>query len=100
MISKDVPFIFDIDGTITDTTAKDYDKAIPDYAMITLLNMLYDRGHRIMIVTARGTGSKIDYREMTEKQLKDWGVKYHELIFGRIITDFARTPEDFLNEVE
>jgi len=48
---------------------------------------------------ARGTGSGIDWRAFTEKQLKEWGVKYHELHFGRIITDWAKTPEDFLNEV-
>ena len=67
--------------------------------MIALLNMLYDRGDYIVIITARGTGSGIDWTEVTEKQLKDWGVKYHELHFGRIITDWARTPEVFLNEM-
>lgn len=92
-------YIFDIDGTITDTTAKEYDKATPDMAMITLINMLYEQGHHIMMFTGRGTNSDIDYRELTEKQLKEWGVKYHCLKFGKIVTDWARTPEDFLNEI-
>jgi len=92
-------WFFDIDGTIADTYQKEYEKAEPDEAMIALLNMLYDRGDYIVIITARGTGSGIDWTEVTEKQLKDWGVKYHELHFGRIITDWARTPEVFLNEM-
>jgi hypothetical protein len=29
----------------------------------------------------------IDWREFTEKQLKSWGVKYHELIFGKPVAD-------------
>ena len=40
-----------------------------------------------MYWTARGTGSGIDWREVTEKQFKKWGVKYHELRFGKPIYD-------------
>jgi hypothetical protein len=50
-------------------------------------------------VTSRGTGSGINWRQKTEEQLKDWGVKYHKLIFGRIISDKVITPEEFLNEI-
>jgi len=92
-------YFFDIDGTIADTFEKEYDKAEPDEAMIALVNMLYDQGHKIFMVTARGTGSGIDYRDLTEKQLKKWGLRYHKLFFGIIVTDWARTPEVFLNEM-
>jgi len=92
-------YIFDIDGTIADTMGDNYEEAIPDEAMITLVNMLYDREHTIVFITARGTSSGIDYTELTEKQLKDWGVNYDALQFGKIITDWAQNPEGFLNEI-
>ena len=40
-----------------------------------------------MYWTARGTGSGIDWRDITEKQLEEWGVKYHELKFGKPVYD-------------
>lgn len=92
-------YIFDVDGTIADTDEKDYEHAEPDVAMITLVNMLYDQGNEIFIVTARGTDSEIDYTEMTKKQLKKWKVKYDELFFGKIVSDKVITPEEFLNNV-
>jgi len=92
-------YFFDIDGTIADTPEKDYYLAEPDEAMIALVNMLYDQGHKIVIVTARGTGSCYDYTSLTKQQLKEWGVKYDELHFGKFITDWAQTPEEFLNEM-
>jgi len=92
-------YIFDIDGTIADTPEKEYDKAEPDEAMIALVNMLYDQGHHIIIITARGTSSGIDWEVVTKNQLKKWGVHYHELIFGMIISDKVITPEDFLNDI-
>ena len=92
-------YIFDIDGTIADTSGKNYDKAEPDEAMIALVNKLYNKGNKIIICTARGTGSGINYKKMTRKQLEDWGVKYHKLVFGRIVSDKVITPEEFLNEV-
>ena len=91
-------YIFDIDGTLADTDEKKYMRAEPDEAMIALINMLYDEGNEIKIVTSRGTGSGIDYREGTEKQLKNWGLRYDELIFGRIVSDKVTSPEEFLNE--
>ena len=30
----------------------------------------------------------IDWREVTEKQMAQWGVKYHELRFGKPAGDF------------
>ena len=35
--------------------------------------------------TARGSVTKIDYYDLTNIQLKEWGVKYHELHVGKKI---------------
>jgi len=54
---------------------------------IKKINKLYESGSKIIYWTARGTGSGIDWREVTEKQFKEWGVKYHELRLGKPIYD-------------
>ena len=76
-------YCFDIDGTICSFTDGNYESAIPYSNRIKQLNKLFFAGHTIKLFTARGTTTKIDWREFTIKQLKDWGVKYHELIFGK-----------------
>ena len=45
-------YIFDIDGTLFDTHEKEYDKATPIEHMIALVNMLHDKGHKIILITA------------------------------------------------
>ena len=94
---------FDIDGTLFDTEDALYDQIEPDRAMITLVNMLYDQGHNIILVTARGATSKINYEWITRRQLIKWGVKYHELIMGRpkdlYIGDEAIRPDEFLEVI-
>lgn len=94
---------FDIDGTICDTEHAKYADSIPDRAMITLLNMLYDKGCQIYLVTARGSTSGIDWKKVTENELKEWGVQYHKLIMGYpkdlYIGDETMQPEEFLNEI-
>ena len=75
----------DIDDTICsyeeDTT--DYSRAVPIASRIQKINNLYDNGDTIVYWTARGTVTGIDWREITEKQFKDWNVKYHELRFNK-----------------
>ena len=94
---------FDIDGTLTSTLDGHYELAEPDEAMITLLNMLYDKGCEIYIFTARGASSGTNWRDITKKQLEKWGIQYHKLIVGYrkdlYIGDETMTPEEFLNEV-
>ena len=48
---------------------------------------MYDNGDRIVYWTARGTGSGIDWRTVTEGQFSKWGVRYHELHLGKPIYD-------------
>lgn len=74
----------DIDDTICHSPNKpDYTISYPIVENITKANKLYDDGHTIVYWTARGTVSGKDWRQQTEKQFKDWGVKYHELKFGK-----------------
>lgn len=58
---------------------KDYSKAIPNYENIEKVNQLYEQSNTIVYWTARGSRSGIDWYEFTEKQLFDWGAKYHVL---------------------
>ena len=81
-------FCFDIDGTLAITHGTDYTRCEPQLDMIAIVNRLYDNGHTIKLFTARGYVTKIDWREVTEKQLSRWGVKYHELIFGKPNADY------------
>ena len=41
-----------------------------------------------MFYTARGFVTKIDYTDVTRKQLSKWGVKYDELYMGKPNADF------------
>ena len=82
-------YYIDIDETIADTPVdRDYNKSKPIHENIQKANRLFDEGNHIVYWTARGTGSGIDWREVTEKQFESWGVKYHKLLFGKPIYDF------------
>lgn len=77
-------YCFDIDGTLCDTPNNelgkpDYVNAKPFSFMIDQVNRLYNEGHYIIMQTARGKGSGIDWTDYTKQQLNDWGFKYHEL---------------------
>ena len=78
----------DVDETICESPeSRDYSKAVPIVENIEKANSLYDEGHTIVYWTARGTGSGIDWREVTEEQFRLWGVKYHDLKLGKPIYD-------------
>ena len=78
----------DIDETICKSPpSRDYSLAEPITDRIIKINSLYDEGNMIVYWTARGTMTGIDWRKVTEKQFKDWGVKYHKLIFGKPVYD-------------
>ena len=78
----------DIDETICESPeSRDYSLAVPLRDRIEKINKLYESGNKIIYWTARGTGSGIDWREVTEKQFSNWGVKYHDLRFGKPIYD-------------
>lgn len=82
-------FVFDIDGVIaTIVPGTNYESAEPNIPMIKLINKLYDMGNEIVIFTARGYVTGIDWLEVTKKQFEDWGLKYHELHFGKPNADY------------
>jgi FMN phosphatase YigB (HAD superfamily) len=76
-------FCFDIDGTLCTNTWGEYEKADPVFAVIAQVNALYNAGHRIILLTARGTTTGINWRTVTEEQMVRWGVRYHTLYFGK-----------------
>jgi len=80
-------YCFDIDGTLCTNTEGAYDKAEPYSDVVVRVNELYDQGHHIILMTARGSTTGIDWRPTTETQLKTWGVRYHELHLGKPTAD-------------
>lgn len=80
-------YCFDIDGTICSQEI-DYNDAQPYFDRIEIINNLFECGNNITLFTARGTVTKIDWEEITIKQLKKWNVKYHRLFFGKPDADF------------
>lgn len=72
-------YCFDIDGTLCTNTEGDYEDAQPFADRIQVVNRLYDDGHQVLLLTARGSTTGIDWRDVTEKQMADWGVRYHQL---------------------
>ena len=74
----------DVDETICKTPkSRNYAESIPIIDHIKKINELYDSGNTIVYWTARGTVTGINWRDVTEKQFSLWGVKYHELKFGK-----------------
>ena len=91
----------DIDETICLTPSdRDYSKAAPMIENIKKINKLYDEGNTIVYWTARGSGTGKDWREVTGKQLLEWGAKHHEYKVGKptydlFICDKAINSEEF-----
>lgn len=82
-------FAFDMDGVIaTLTTDNDYNRSAPYGPAIALVNRLHDAGNRVVVYTARGSQTGIDWRSLTRQQLDGWGVRYHEVRFGKPAADY------------
>jgi len=82
-------FVFDIDGVIATVVADmDYASAGPMAGNIRIVNRLYDQGNHIILFTARGTMTGIDWSTTTADQMRRWGVKHHELRFGKPAGDY------------
>lgn len=82
-------FVFDIDGVIALIREDlDYAQSTPNHRMIQIVNQLYDYGNKIILFTARGYTTGIDWRETTEAQMNAWNVKYHELHMGKPNADY------------
>ena len=82
-------FVFDIDGVIAQFEPDlKYEEAKPNEKMIHIINQLYDMGNEIVVFTARGYVTGIDWSETTKEQLERWGLKYHQLLFGKPNADY------------
>src|ERR1700712_5794132 len=78
---------FDLDGTLCSNTFGDYESAEPFAWAIERVNDLAADGHNIIIFTARGTATGIDWSGVTRSQLERWGVSYDELRLGKPSAD-------------
>src|SRR4051794_6235327 len=78
---------FDLDGTLCANTFGDYAAARPFPWAIKRVAELAAAGHRIVILTARGSATGIDWGDVTRAQLEEWGVMYDELRFGKPSAD-------------
>ncbi len=82
-------FCFDIDGVIAHISPNnDYSIASPNLSNIARVNRLYDQGNQIILFTARGSKTGIDWTETTRNQMLSWGVKHHELRLGKPAADY------------
>tara|TARA_R100000664_G_C2721009_1_gene114507 strand:- start:489 stop:809 length:321 start_codon:yes stop_codon:yes gene_type:complete len=101
-------YVFDIDGTLCTNASPHYKNASPFLDRINKVNFLYEEGHTIVCFTARGMGryknnlslATQEFYALTQKQLKEWGVKYHQLILGKpsgdvYVDDKGIKDEDF-----
>ena len=78
-MSKKRTYCFDIDGTLCNNTEGKYAEAKPFVDRIAVVNRLFDDGNQVLLLTARGATTGIDWRKLTEKQMLQWGVRYHKL---------------------
>lgn len=82
-------FVFDIDGVVAQFEPKlNYAEAKPNEKMVRIINRLYDMGNEIVLFTARGYVTGTDWSQTTREQLARWGVKYHQLMFGKPNADY------------
>ena len=100
-------FCLDLDNTLVNTEGSDYESSTPIPEAIEKVRKYHARGDHIIIMTARGSGSKIDHRELTEKQLEEFGIPYDQLIVGLkpgavdiFIDDKAVNALDWLEDEE
>ena len=99
-------YVVDIDGTICKEDGDVINRS-PYKERIKKINKLYNEGHEIVYMTARGLQSgrgEAYYRPITEEQLKSWGCKYHELSFKThdadiFIDDKCINSEDFFGNL-
>ncbi len=86
---KKLKLVFDIDGIIAEKTPhNNYELATPITENIEVINKLHKMGHTIVLFTARGYVTGIDWGEVTREQMNRWQVKYDELFFGKPDADF------------
>jgi hypothetical protein len=101
-MSKQKTIAFDLDDVLCyrpdgyeNLGIEKYDYCQPYNKNINLVNSLYGDGYKIIIYTARGmsqfNGNIADIHTYlyikTTQQLDSWGLKYHQLVMGKIHYD-------------
>jgi len=95
----------DIDNTICNSFKNedgewDYTLSTPRLNQIKKINRLFNAGNEIVYWTARGSATGIDWRELTKKQIDEWGCKYTRIekgkkpLFDLFIDDKAKRIEE------
>ena len=97
---RDKIIAFDLDDVLCTRTSnvgdiEKYNSCLPNLKMISILNKCHDEGNRIVIYTARGMSVNqgnihnvySSLYELTKSQLNKWGVKYHQLVMGKLHFD-------------
>lgn len=105
--------VVDFDDTLAITHNRNWEHATPNQLLIDRLNLLYDQGWTIHIVTARGqlscngdsTAADKKYRTQIESWCNNHGVKYNTLSFQKklaayYIDDKAILPADFVSQFQ
>ena len=85
----------DLDNTLCNTSGNYYANSKPIEERIRYINKLKEEGHFITIWTARGETTGIDHKDLTIKQLEDWGVKYDNLLMGKPSYDIYIDDKSF-----
>ena len=80
--------VIDIDGVIMESEGLDYESAKPIQDNIDIINKLKDGGAKIVLFTARGYKTGVDWKFVTQLQLVRFGVKYDRLMFGKPAADY------------
>lgn len=85
----------DIDETICfyNDNQRVYKNAIPNLDNIKKINCFFDKGYKIIYYTSRGSSDKKNkerrkyIKDLTKKQLKEWGAKYNRLSLDKPFFD-------------
>jgi ribonucleotide monophosphatase NagD (HAD superfamily) len=96
-------YVLDIDGVLVKTDGVDYRSSVPIPEVIRRVNKLFDEGNVIILYTARGSKTGVDWKEFTWGQMLSFGVKFNELVFGKpygdwYIDDRGINVKDWLKE--
>jgi archaellum biogenesis ATPase FlaH len=100
IIYVDIDETICLNDSLDSSLSRDYAKSKPITKNISKINKLYDEGHTIIYWTARGTLTKVDWSDITKKQFSDWGVQYHQILFGKphydlFICDKSFNPKEW-----
>ena len=94
-------YVIDLDKTLVEGDSYTACTAIP--GRVDKINALYDQGHTIIIYTARGATTGINWFKDTYRLLESIGLRFTELRMGKFnydvwVDDKAVNDKDFFNE--